>query len=137
MSEHDDEDDDGETPVTGALRIDKWLWYVRFFKSRSLASDAVAGGLVHLNGERVKASRPVHAGDTLHITRGQTKFEVTVQSIPSRRGPASEAQAHYVESARSQAERERQRQAARSLPQAPLGRPDKHGRRMLRRLRRS
>lgn len=137
MSDHDDDADDGETPAAGALRIDKWLWYARFFKSRAMATDAVAGGLVHLNGERVKASRTVHAGDTLHITRGQAKFEVTVRSIPTRRGPASEAQTHYLESERSMAERERQRQEARALPQPPSGRPDKHGRRVLRRLRRS
>jgi ribosome-associated heat shock protein Hsp15 len=136
MSDHED-DEGGEAPASGTLRIDKWLWYVRFYKSRSMASEAVAGGLVHLNGERVKASRTVHPGDTLDITRGQVKFEVTVQSIPTRRGPATEAQAHYVESERSQAERERHRQEARALPQAPLGRPDKHGRRVLRRLRRS
>src|SRR5215831_14661673 len=107
------------------LRIDKWLWFARFFKSRSQATDAVSGGLVHVNGERVKPARLIHTGDTLAITRGETQFEVVVQSLPERRGPASEAQAAYLETQLSIANRERRRQEHKYAPPAPFGRPDK------------
>ena len=63
-------------PETAGLRIDKWLWCARFFKSRSQATAAVAGGLVHVNGERVKPSRPVHVDDRIEITRDELRFEV-------------------------------------------------------------
>ena len=118
-----------------ALRIDKWLWFARFFKSRSQATEAVSGGRVHVNGERVKPSRDVHLGDTLSITRGEQRFEVVVAALPSRRGPAAEAQQSYTETAESLAARERKREQARLAPPAPFGRPDKHQRRALRSLR--
>jgi ribosome-associated heat shock protein Hsp15 len=118
------------------LRIDKWLWCARFFKSRSQASEAVAGGLVHVNGERVKPSRSIHVNDRLQITRDDVHFEVIVQGIPARRGPAPEARMHYTETAESIAARERRREQARLAPPAPDGRPDKHARRVLRDLRR-
>ncbi|MFT3807327.1 RNA-binding S4 domain-containing protein [Arenimonas sp.] len=79
------------------LRLDKWLWHARFFKSRSQATDAAAGGHVHVNGERVKASREVRIGDRLEITREEQRFEIMVRSIPLRRGPASEARLCYEE----------------------------------------
>src|SRR5215831_2143248 len=110
------------------LRIDKWLWFARFFKSRSQATDAVSGGLVHVNGERVKPARTVHIGDTLAITRGETHFEVTVQNFPDRRGPAAEAQTAYSETAASIANRAQRREHRYPQP-APFGRPDKHARR--------
>lgn len=119
-----------------SLRIDKWLWFARFFKSRSQAAAAVAGGLVHVNGERVKPSRVVHLNDRLTITRDETRFEVVVTGLPIRRGPASEAQRHYAETQASVAAREARRQNARLAPPAPDGRPDKHARRTLRDLRR-
>lgn len=118
------------------LRIDKWLWFTRFFKSRSHATDAVAGGLVHVNDDRVKPSRPVHVGDRLQITRDEVRFEVIVQAIPKRRGPAPEAQACYLETEQSVAARELRREYSRLAPPAPSGRPDKHARRVLRDLRR-
>lgn len=124
-----------ESDSQAALRIDKWLWFARFFKSRSQATDAVGGGLVHVNGERVKPARELRIGDTLAITRGDARYEVTVVAIPVRRGPASEAQRTYVESAESIAERARKREHARLAPPAPFGRPDKHDRRALRSLR--
>lgn len=125
---------DFEVERAGTLRVDKWLWFARFFKSRSQATEAVAGGLVHVNGERVKASRDIHPGDTLTITRAETRFEVVVQSLPSRRGPASEAQRAYAETDASIVERVRKREQLRLSPPAPMGRPDKHGRRELQRL---
>jgi ribosome-associated heat shock protein Hsp15 len=119
------------------LRLDKWLWFARFFKSRSQATDAVAGGLVHVNGERVKPARDVHIGDRLNITRDETRYEVTVRALLTRRGPAAEAQTAYEESAASIEQRERKRANMRLAPPAPDMRPDKHARRELRNLRRT
>lgn len=128
---------EGEKAPAGGLRIDKWLWCARFFKSRSQATDAVAGGLVHVNGDRIKASRVVHVGDRLQITREESRYEVIVQGIPVRRGPAAEARLHYTETPESIAARETRREFARLAAPSPGQRPDKHGRRALRDLRRS
>jgi ribosome-associated heat shock protein Hsp15 len=117
------------------LRVDKWLWFARFFKSRSLATEAVNGGLVHVNGERVKAARELRVNDMLTITHGEQRFEVTVRLLPARRGPAAEAQAAYLESEQSVLQRERKREQLRIAPPAPRGRPEKHDRRALRQLR--
>lgn len=125
---------DPEAPA--GLRIDKWLWFARFFKSRSQATDAVAGGLVHVNGERVKPSRCVHMDDLIHITREDVRFDVVVAGLPVRRGPASEAQTFYRETPESVLAREQRREQSRHAAPAPPGRPDKHDRRTLRDLRR-
>src|SRR5579871_1869088 len=121
----------------GVARIDSWLFAVRLFKSRSAATDAVHGGRVHVNGERVKPSRGVKTGDTIAFTRGSLLFECAVAEVPLRRGPASEAVKCYEELAASRSRREayfaRRREAAASL--RPDTRPDKHGRRLLRQLR--
>ena len=79
------------------LRIDKWLWAARFFKTRSLASDAVNGGKVHLNSDRVKAARAVKVGDILRIRRGDEVWEVKVVSLFEKRRQASLAQTMYEE----------------------------------------
>lgn len=134
MVRHADDDNDDGGERRGALRIDKWLWFARFFKSRSQATEAVTGGRVHVNGERVKPSRDVHPGDILTITRAETRFVVVVQSLPQRRGPAAEAQRAYAETDASLAERSRKQEQLRLSPPAPAGRPDKHGRRELQRL---
>lgn len=128
--------DPGAPAPAPGLRIDKWLWFARFFKSRAQATDAVAGGLVHVNGERVKPSRTVHADDRIRITREELRCEVVVLGLPVRRGPASEAQAFYRETPESELAREQQRVHARLAPPAPSGRPNKHDRRALRDLRR-
>ena len=126
---------DGGSSVT---RIDRWLFFVRLFKSRSLSAQAVSGGRVHINGERVKPSHVVRAGDRIDFTRGAVEFECTVTAIPVRRGPAAEAARCYEETAASQARRAefaaRMRLAAALAPR-PDERPDKHQRRELRRLR--
>jgi ribosome-associated heat shock protein Hsp15 len=122
----------------GASRIDRWLFGVRLFKSRSLAADAVNGGKVHVNGERVKPSRGVQPGDAVTFTRGTVVFECVVTSVPLRRGPASEAARCYDETAASQARRAEfaaRMKVAAGLTPRPDERPDKHGRKALRRLR--
>jgi ribosome-associated heat shock protein Hsp15 len=121
------------------VRIDKWLWAARFFKTRSLAATAVLGGRVHVNGERVKASKLVHAGDRIEITKGMERWTVVVERVAERRGPASEAQALYDETAESREQRERhalERKLVRP-PGSDLGaRPTKQARRRLDALRR-
>jgi len=124
-----------EDPAQSGLRIDKWLWFARFFKSRSDATEAVAGGRVHVGGERVKPARLVHPGEQVTITKDELRFVVIVDSIPVRRGPAPEARTHYTETPESIAAREQRQAQARLAPPAPDGRPDKHGRQALRSLR--
>ena len=88
------------------LRIDKWLWAARFYKTRSIASDAVNGGKVHLNGERVKAAKAVKVGDVLRIRRGEELWTVSVVSLFEKRRQASLAQTMYEEHEESQKQRE-------------------------------
>lgn len=119
------------------IRVDKWLWAARFFKTRSLAAEAIQGGKVHVNGQRVKPARGVRVGDALTIQRGEERFEIMVQALSDRRGPASVATTLYEETAASQRAREQRREQRRlqaaGRPQA-LGRPDKRARREARRL---
>jgi ribosome-associated heat shock protein Hsp15 len=122
----------------GSARIDRWLFGVRLFKSRSLAAEAVGGGKVHINGARVRPSHGVQAGDVVTFTRGVIDFECIVVAVPERRGPAKEAAACYTETDASQARREQHAQRMRlaaALTPRPDERPDKHQRRELRRLR--
>jgi ribosome-associated heat shock protein Hsp15 len=127
-----------DSPDEEPMRVDRWLFFVRLFKSRSLAAEAVTGGRVHVNGERVKPSRVVRVGDTLAFNRGAVPFDCEVTGLPLRRGPAPEAEACYRESQASVARRaqfaERMRLATAFAPR-PDGRPDKHERRELRRIR--
>jgi ribosome-associated heat shock protein Hsp15 len=118
-------------------RIDKWLWCARFYKSRALASDAVAGGRVHLNGERVKPAHSVRAGDQIEITRGSESWTIRVLAIPVRRDSASAAARCYEEAADSIARREAgraQRRLVGGAPPRPPAKPDKRSRRALLRL---
>ena len=126
---------DDSPAASAGLRIDKWLWCARFFKSRAQATEAVAGGRVHVNGERAKPSRVVRIDDRIEITRDEVRFDLVVRGIPLRRGPATEAKTHYLETPESVAAREARRERARLEPPAPDGRPDKHARRLLRDLR--
>ena len=122
----------------GAARIDRWLFGVRLFKSRSLAAEAVSGGRVHVNGARVRPSHSVRPGDVVSFTRSGVDFECAVAAIPLRRGPARQAVTCYTETDASRKERElyaqRMRLASAMMPR-PEERPDKHQRRELRRLR--
>jgi ribosome-associated heat shock protein Hsp15 len=121
--------------MTDTIRIDKWLWTSRFFKTRSLATDAVNGGKVHLNDQRVKAGRLVKAGDVLSIQKDKTLFEVTITAINNTRRPAKEAVMTYDESEQSR-NRRAQEQAIQKLASAtrpvPLHKPDKREREQLR-----
>jgi ribosome-associated heat shock protein Hsp15 len=111
------------------------LWFTRFYKTRSAAAAAVQGGHIRHNGERARSSTKVAIGDQVRLVRHQLTYELTVEDIPSRRGPAPEAQACYSESEASIAAREGQLADLRSdrlqMPTTP-GRPDKHTRRKLR-----
>jgi ribosome-associated heat shock protein Hsp15 len=125
-------DDDGH-------RLDKWLWHCRFYKTRSLATAAIAGGKVHLNAERVKPAHRIRVGDRLSLSLQGLVAEFEVLGLPQRRGPAAEAQGHYLETPDSTQRRgqlrEQQRLAQVSRPR-PEGRPDKRDRRRLMRLQR-
>ncbi len=117
------------------VRIDKWLWAARFFKTRSLATKAVNGGKVHLNEARVKSARMVSVGDNLVINKGQQEFEVIVLGISDRRGPAPQARLLYEETEESlknrteQAELRRMTYAGQTSPEK---RPSKRDRRKIR-----
>jgi ribosome-associated heat shock protein Hsp15 len=130
----------GPDAIMRPMRIDKWLWAARFFKTRSLATEAVAGGRVHVNDARVKAAREVRVGDTVSVTIGAVRRIVVVRALAERRGPAAEAATLYEETAESIAAREQaalERRAARPLG-ADLGaRPTKLDRRRLEALRRA
>ncbi|HET7203305.1 MAG TPA: RNA-binding S4 domain-containing protein [Steroidobacteraceae bacterium] len=132
---HAGDDEDGQDARSSSggvgLRVDKWLWCTRFFKTRSVAQTAVEGGHVHVNGDRVKASRQVKVGDRLLITRALERYEVDVLSIPERRGPAPEARRHYRETPESEAARAHVRELDRLSGPVSQGRPDKRGRRDL------
>jgi len=118
------------------VRIDKWLWAARFFKTRSMAAQAVSGGKVHLNGARIKPARIVQIGDELRIRRGEVEFVVIVQDIADRRGPAREAQLLYEETEASirlrEEMREQKRLEAAGRMYGPIKRPDKRARRQIR-----
>jgi ribosome-associated heat shock protein Hsp15 len=121
------------------VRVDKWLWAARFFKTRSAATAAVLGGRVHVNGARVKPARELVAGDRLEIRVGERRWTVVVMGLAERRGPATVAATLYEETAESAAKREEhaaERRLARPLG-ADLGaRPTKRDRRRLDALRR-
>ena len=123
-----------ETEKTDGVRIDLWLWAARFYKTRSLAKQAVVGGKVDVGGQGVKPSRLLRVGELLRIGRGEEVFEVEVRELSDVRGSAPVAQALYAESeesiARRAAEREQRRLAATGY-RAPLTKPDKRARRLI------
>jgi len=117
------------------VRIDKWLWAARFFKTRSLASKAVSGGHVSLNGNRVKPSRSVQVGDILVVRRNYIEFTIEVLALSEKRGPAKIAQSLYEETAQSIAKREmlaEQRRILKLQGKPPERRPEKRERRKIR-----
>ena len=118
------------------MRLDKWLWAARFFKTRSLATQAIDNGRVKLNGERVKPARDVKPGDRLDLRIGEAEWTLTVQALAMQRGPAPVAQALYVEDPASLARRQQQasdRKLAASPAATIKGRPTKRDRRQIHR----
>ena len=123
--------------LNASVRLDLWLWAARFFRTRSLAKQAIETGKVDAAGQRAKSSRAVRIGDALAITRGDEVFEVEVRGLSEQRGPASVAQTLYAESESSRQRREAAlaaRRAERAGYQAPQSRPDKRARRLIRAL---
>ena len=129
--------DEWSVVASGAVervRLDKWLWAARFFKTRALANEAVTGGKVHVSGQRCKPSHAVRVGEMLRIQRGPEEYLVTVMALSERRGPASAAVLLYEETVASRQQREALREQHRlersSIPQA-VGRPTKQDRRRI------
>ncbi len=121
------------------VRLDKWLWAARFFKTRALAATAIESGKVEVNGERAKRAKQLQVGDELHIRLGPYHHVVTVRGVSERRGPASVAATLYSESEAGRKAREAmqvQVKAAQSVPGYDRGRPTKKDRRDIERLKR-
>jgi ribosome-associated heat shock protein Hsp15 len=115
--------------------VDVWLWAARFFKTRSLAKQAIDGGKIQVNGGNCKPAKVLHVGDRLNISRGEEKLEVDVLALADKRGPAPVAQGLYGETAASMALREAAREQRRLVgASGPVKRPDKHARRELMRM---
>ena len=116
------------------MRLDKWLWAARFYKTRKLAAEAVSGGKVHLDGQRTKPGRPIQVGSRLRISKGPFDWDITVAVLPKQRRPASEARDFYTESEESHARRQeltaqiRTEKASRPTPEH---RPNKRERRLI------
>lgn len=121
------------------VRLDKWLWAARFFKTRSLAKKAVEGGKIHCNGTRSKSSREIEIGNTLAITRGWDELTVIVKALAEKRGSAPQAALLYEETPESiekrllHAEQRKMQRAANPLTE---GRPSKQDRRQIHRFKR-
>lgn len=125
-----------ERALLDRMRLDKWRWAARFYKTRSLATQAIEHGRIKLNGARVKPAREVKAGDRLEVQLGEAGWTLTVRALSTRRGPAPVAQALYEEDPASQARR-RQQTGERKLTASPAaaikGRPTKRDRRQIHR----
>lgn len=128
-----------ETDGLAETRLDRWLWAARFFKTRGLAAEAVAGGLVHLNGARTKPAKPARVGDRIEVQRGELVTTIVVRAVAEQRRPAPEAVLLYEEtpeSAAARAEHQARRREAAAGRFERLGRPTKQDRRESIRLRR-
>jgi ribosome-associated heat shock protein Hsp15 len=125
------------TEPADRLRIDKWLWAARFFKTRSLAAQAVDGGRVQLNRARVKPAKEVTPGDEITVHIGELEWVIDVRALSARRGPAEAARQLYEEREESRARRQVAIDARKALPEPAFGlrgRPTKRDRRMMKRL---
>ena len=124
---------------TESVRLDKWLWAARFFKTRSIAAHAAGGGKVLLNGERAKPAKAVKVGDQLVVRSGLYQWTITVEALSQRRGPAAQAQCLYRETEQSRLAREEKatqiKAERRAMPESAKGRPSKRDRRKIIRFR--
>jgi ribosome-associated heat shock protein Hsp15 len=131
-----DHDDEAPAPA-GKVRLDKWLWAARFFKTRALAAEAIDGGKVDVNGDRAKRSKLIQAGDRVQLRQGPVEWCVDVRDVSERRGPAEVARTLYEETVDGRARRERVQEQLRQMPTAFAygdSKPGKRDRRALRRL---
>lgn len=123
------------------MRLDKWLWAARFYKTRQLAVEAINGGHVHLQGQRTKPGRELCVGSRLQIRKGSLEWEIEVVQLPRQRRPATEARTFYVEDEASLLRRERlledQRIIRATAPKQPSTRPSKRDRRLIHRFKQS
>ncbi len=121
---------------TATIRLDKWLWAARFFKTRQLAGEAIKGGKVHLNGQRTKPGKNVKAGSRLRIHKGSFEWDIEIATIPKQRRPAPEVKNFYTETEQSQRNRQEQLQeqkrAKATMPQPGSVKPSKRDRRLIR-----
>jgi ribosome-associated heat shock protein Hsp15 len=120
-----------------AVRLDVWLWAIRFFRTRALAKQAIEGGKVKLGGAPGKPAKMLHVGDRLEISRGQDRYEIEVVTLSAQRGSASQAQQCYRETETSRIAREdaaQQRRLAAAGYEKPATKPDKRARRLIRAL---
>jgi len=121
------------------MRLDKWLWAARFFKTRALAIEAINGGKIHINGQRAKPGKEIGFGARLQISKDQTIWDVTVTALNAQRRPASEAALLYEETPESRAKRQSEverRKLDREMGVQPDQRPDKKDRRVIHRFKR-
>jgi ribosome-associated heat shock protein Hsp15 len=128
----------GKVDSSDGVRLDKWLWAARFFKTRALAAEAIDGGSVHLNGQRVKRSRTVRAGDEVRVRLGVFEHRVVIKLTSDRRGSATVAATLFDELAESRAAREallEQHRLERAAGAADPGKPSKRDRRQIDHLR--
>ncbi|WP_252107325.1 MULTISPECIES: S4 domain-containing protein [unclassified Halomonas] len=126
--------------MNDSVRLDKWLWAARFFKTRALAKKAIEGGKVHYDGDRVKTSKNVEVGALIRVPQGWDIYEVEVVKLSDQRRGAPEAQTLYAETEQSQARRAKETEARRlnnEVMQHPLKRPDKKQRREIQRFQRN
>ncbi|MBL0940235.1 MAG: hypothetical protein IBJ03_15175 [Gemmatimonadaceae bacterium] len=135
-SSADDEADDASLPP-GKVRLDKWLWAARFFKTRGLAAEAIDGGKVDVNGDRAKRAKLVQARDEVRLRQGPIEWVLVVRDVAERRGSAEIARTLYDETEEGRRKRESVTEQLRSMPQSFSygdSKPGKHDRRAIRRL---
>ena len=137
MKRRDQEGADDDSAPPGKMRLDKWLWAARFFKTRALAAEAIDGGKVDVNGDRAKRAKLVGAGDGIRLRNGPLEWQLEVVDIAERRGSAQIAQGLYTETDASRQRREAVVEGLRSMPRVFAfgdSRPGKRDRREIRKL---
>ena len=139
MTRQTDSDDPRNAPSADRMRLDKWLWAARFFKTRQMAIDAINGGKVHLNGQRVKPGKEISPESRLQINKDQYTWDITVRALCKQRRPAKEAEQLYEEDPESHAKRQAlvaQHRDEKGSGFQPDQRPNKRDRRLIHRFKR-